>query len=133
MIPLRHLLVLDIPRDGAGTRRARSRVSGRRIATSTDRMIDFRMVFRWARRYFRAPVCFVLVGVVCVVFPFQRLSGLWWRDVDHLRRALAYSAAETARGQWWRLLTVNVVHDPVAPDFLSPGFSHLLNNLVTFL
>src|SRR4051795_8876714 len=86
-----------------------------------------------ARRYLWAPVTLGLVAAISGVFPFQRMSGLWWRDVDHLRRALAYSAREIAGGQWWRLLTVNLVHDPVGPELGTPGLYHLLNTVVVLL
>lgn len=57
---------------------------------------DGRLV-TWVRsvgRYLLAPVTLSLIGAICGGYLAQRLSGSWWRDVDHVRRALGYSARE---------------------------------------
>ncbi|HEX7165754.1 MAG TPA: rhomboid family intramembrane serine protease [Acidimicrobiales bacterium] len=81
-------------------------------------------------RHLGARVTISVVAATCLGYVAQRVSGSWWRDVDHVRRALGYSARELAAGEWWRLWTVNLVHDPVPPEYVAPGFMHLVNNVV---
>lgn len=102
-------------------------------------------------RYLCMPATLTIVGIVVVCFVVQRLTydshhtiacqcggGVTTMHISALQRALAFSTYRIAHGEWWRIVTPNLVNGPVAAHVLGryydldlgqPGLGHLVNNL----
>jgi hypothetical protein len=106
-------------------------------------------------RYLSAPATLTIACVVVVCFVMQRLTydsahaivcqcgrGVTTMHTSAMQDALAFSTSRIARGQWWRVVTPNLVNGPVPMhifgryydlDLGQPGLGHLVANLFGLL
>jgi len=91
--------------------------------------------------YLRAPATLAMVAVVVGFFIAQRLT-LGADHISSLQRSLAFNTSRVRHGQWWRVVTANLLngHIPLRlggkaydVDLGQPGLGHLLANVLGLL